>query len=89
MGHVLTDREVADMVKAGQASPILIVTTPAGAEVSIDGDEGGKTPQSFTLIRHGNVPRIITIKTDGYVTVEKTLMPDGNDTILNVNLVHK
>jgi PEGA domain len=88
-GHVLTAEELSQMVKKGQASLCLIVTTPVGADIYIDGNSSGKSPQGFTLMRHAEVPRVITIKMEGYATVEKTFVPDGQDIPLNVKLEKK
>jgi PEGA domain len=74
------------MVKNGQGSLCLIVTSPTGAEIEIDGDSAGESPQGFTLMRHGDVARVITIKMKGYVTVEKSFVPDGKDIALNLKL---
>jgi hypothetical protein len=88
-GHVLTEQELSQMMQNGQASLCLIVTTPAGAEIDIDGKSAGKSPQGTTLVRHADVARVITIKMEGYETVEKSFAPDGKDIVLNVKLKEK
>jgi hypothetical protein len=74
------------MVKAGEASRCLIITTPAGAEIDVDGNMAGKSPFLFSLLRHGDVPRTITIKMPGHVTIEKSYIPDGQDIPISVHL---
>jgi hypothetical protein len=88
-GHILTSDEELNAVKNGQASLCLIVTTPTGAEIYIDGNSSGKTPQGFKLMRHGDTPRVIAIKMEGYVTVEKSFIPDGTDIAIRLDLEKK
>jgi hypothetical protein len=75
-GKQSTPQQMADLVAQGNASRCAIVTTPAGAEVFIDGNKGGITPFIFVLIKRDK-PRIISIKMSGYKTVDKEIDPDG------------
>lgn len=85
-GHVETPKELAKMVKKGLASRCAVITTPAGAEVSIDGRQLGISPLAFVLARHGDTPRTITIRLNGYKILEKKLVPDGQVIPLAVTL---
>ena len=75
-GHSQTPQEQAQLIQNGQASKTAVITSPAGAEVYIDGNKGGVTPLVFVLIKR-DAPRTITIKLAGYKTVEQTYVPDG------------
>jgi hypothetical protein len=75
-GKQSTPEEMAELVKQGKASRCAVVTTPPGAEVFIDGNKAGVAPFAFALLTRDK-PRIITIKMDGYATVEKQVVPDG------------
>jgi hypothetical protein len=61
------------------------MTSPAGAEVYIDGNKSGVTPEAFVLIKRDN-PRVLTVKLAGYKTVEKTLIPDGKNIPISITL---
>jgi hypothetical protein len=84
-GHESTPAELAELVKQGKASKCAVVTSPVGAEVYIDGNKAGITPLAFVLIKRDN-PRVITVKMDGYKTVEKQLDPDGKVIPLGLTL---
>jgi hypothetical protein len=86
VGHVLTPQELADLVQKGQASKLAVVTSPPGAEVDVDGNKAGVSPLVFVLLKHGDTPRLITIKMSGYKTVEKKVVPDGKTVPLGLNL---
>jgi hypothetical protein len=45
----------------------------------------GVTPVAFTLVQR-DVPRIVTIKMDGYKTVEEQIVPDGKVVPMSVQL---
>jgi hypothetical protein len=77
IGHVQTPEEMADRVQAGQASRCAVITSPPGAEIYIDGNKAGVSPIAFVLLRNGDAPRVITIKMNGYKTVERKVVPDG------------
>jgi hypothetical protein len=47
------------------------------------------TPVNFVLLRHGSTPRTITIKSGGYKTVEKRVVPDGKDIQIVLELAHE
>jgi PEGA domain len=81
-----TPEERAQMLKDGQASRFMILTTPAGAEIDIDGNRLGVSPLGGTLLRYGDQYRTITVKMAGYVTVEKKFLPDGKDIPLGITL---
>ena len=83
--HVDTPQEMARLIETRQASKTVIITSPEGAEVYIDGNKAGVTPLVFVLIRRDN-PRVLTIKLPGYKTVEETLVPDGRNIPIVVSL---
>jgi hypothetical protein len=70
-------QELAQMVQSGLASWCGVYTTPSGAEVYVDGKTVGVAPIAFVLLKHGDTPRIITIKMDGYKTIERQVIPEG------------
>jgi PEGA domain len=84
-GHAGTSQEMARLIEKGQASKTEIITSPAGAEVYIDGNKAGATPLELVLIKRDS-PRTLTIKLPGYKTVEKTLVPDGENILIAVFL---
>ncbi|HWX56125.1 MAG TPA: PEGA domain-containing protein, partial [Verrucomicrobiae bacterium] len=85
-GRVLTPQELAEAVKAGRASKCAVITSPPGAEVFIDGNRAGVTPFVFILSKR-DTPRVVTVKMDGYKTVEKQVDPDGTNVPLALTLV--
>lgn len=86
VGHMLTPQEMAELVTKGEASRCAVVTMPSGAEVEIDGNRAGVSPLAFVLIKHGDAPRVITIKMNGYKTVEKKVIPDGKTIPIGLTL---
>ncbi len=70
-------QELAQMGQSGLASWCGVYTTPSGAEVYVDGKTVGVAPIAFVLLKHGDTPRIITIKMDGYKTIERQVIPEG------------
>jgi len=84
-GKQFTPQESAELVKEGKASPCAVITTPAGAEVFIDGNKGGVTPLIFVLSKR-ETARVITIKMSGYKIVEKQVVPDGTTIPISVQL---
>ena len=84
-GHLMSPQEQAQAIQNGQASITTVTTSPAGAEVYIDGNKGGVTPLEFVLNKR-DAPRAITIKLAGYKTVEKTFAPDGKPIPIAVTL---
>jgi hypothetical protein len=84
-GHLLTQDEGERLIQQGNASRAAVITNPAGAEVYIDGNKAGITPLAFVLIKRDN-PRVLTIKLTGYKTVEKTLIPDGKNAPMSIDL---
>ena len=84
-GKQFTPQELTELVKQGKASRCAVITVPAGAEVDIDGNKMGVTPVAFTLVQR-DVPRIVTIKMDGYKTVEEQIVPDGKVVPMSVQL---
>jgi hypothetical protein len=85
-GHVSTPQEDAELVQKGQASKVAVITSPPGAEIDVDGNKAGVSPVVFLLLKHGDTPRLITIKMSGYKTVEKNVIPDGKVIPLGLNL---
>jgi hypothetical protein len=84
-GHVLTPQELEEAVKAGRGSKCAIVTSPAGAEIFIDGNKAGISPVTFVLMKR-DAPRTITVKMAGYKTIEKQVEPDGKVIPLGLTL---
>jgi hypothetical protein len=81
-GHEATAAEMA------ASSKVLILSTPKGAEILVDGNLAGVTPLAFGLLSHGpDKPRVITVRLKGYVTVEKSVIPDGKDVPIGLTLV--
>jgi hypothetical protein len=78
--------ELAEMIKNGNASKCVIVTEPPGAEIYIDGFKAGVTPLVFALLKKGDAPRTIEVRMNGYRTIEKHLVPDGQLILLSSNL---
>ena len=76
-GATKSPAELADLIKTGKASRCVIVTEPPGAEIYIDGLKAGVAPLVFVLLKKGEFPRTVEIRMDGYRTVEKHLLPDG------------
>lgn len=75
-GRAMSPQEQVQAIENGQASITTVVTSPSGAEVYIDGNNGGVTPLRFVLNRR-DASRTITIKLADYKTVEKAVVPDG------------
>jgi hypothetical protein len=84
-GRAGTSQEMARLIEKGQASKTEIITSPAGAEVYVDGNKAGVTPLELVLIKRDN-PRALSINLPGYETVEKTLVPDGKHILIAVFL---
>lgn len=84
--QIPTQEEVAPMGKDSRASKCLFLITPGDAEIDIDGKKAGKSPLLLMLAQNGSVPRAITIKKEGYLTVQRSLTPDGNDIRVSVDL---
>lgn len=84
-GKQFTQQELTELVKQGKASRCAVITVPAGAEVDIDGNKMGVTPVVFILIQR-DTPRTVTVKMDGYKTVEKQIVPDGKIVPISLQL---
>ena len=78
VGHTPSRQELTELVQKGDASRCAVVTVPPGAEVSVDGNRLGVSPLAFVLLKKGEMSRTVTVKMNGYETVEKKLVPDGN-----------
>ena len=86
VGHVQTPQEMTALVEAGKASKCAVVTNPPGAEIDVDGNKAGVSPMVFVLLKHGDTPRIITIRMSGYKTVEMREVPDGKTIPIGLTL---
>jgi len=86
VGHAPSQQELAVLVQKGEASRCAVVTSPPGAEISIDGNRAGVSPMAFVLIRKGDTPRVVTIKMPGYKTIEKDFVPDGKTIPIGLTL---
>lgn len=69
-----------------QSSKCLVLTTPSGADIYVDGNRAGVSPLAFALLSHGTTPRVITVKMSGYKTVDKSIVPDGTNVPMGFNL---
>ncbi len=76
-GVARSPAELAELIKMGKASRCLIVTEPPGADIYIDGLKAGLAPLVFVLLKNGESARTVEIRMDGYRTVTKHLVPDG------------
>lgn len=85
MGHTPTPQEMAQLIRDGQASRCGVITTPPGAEVFVDGNKAGISPMALVMFKR-DTPRVVTIKLDGYKTVEKQFVPDGKDIPIAIEL---
>jgi hypothetical protein len=72
-----------------QALYCLIVTKPDGAEIDVDGVRTGQSPLFLRLLSKGAADRVVTLKKEGYLTVEKRFRPDGKDLQFDIDLVRK
>lgn len=84
-GRTYTPQEPAQLIHDGKASKTAVVTSPAGADVHLDGNKAGVTPLVFVLLKRDS-RRILTIKLAGYKTVEKSLVPDGKTIPISITL---
>lgn len=88
----------ADLQKAvaeGKASFLIINTTPAGANISVDGKPiapttadkatNSRTPTLFVLFKK-DAPRTIVISLNGYKPVERHLDPNGSPIAIETTL---
>ena len=78
-----------ELVSAGQESYTSIASIPPGAQIFVDGVLGGTTgsiPVMFFLLRHGDTPRVITIKRDGYELYEQKIVPNGSPILITAVL---
>jgi hypothetical protein len=84
-GRAGTSQELARLIEKGQASKTEVITSPAGAEVYVDGNKAGTTPLDLVLMKRDN-PRALTIKLPGHKTIENRLVPDGKNILIAVFL---
>lgn len=80
-----TPQAEQELINSGRASLCMVTTSPAGAEILVDGKRAGKTPMAFVLFRL-DTERVITIRLSGYNTIEKKISPDGKEVTLNLTL---
>jgi hypothetical protein len=85
-GRQFSREELVELIQKGQASKFAVVTQPPGAEVYLDGNRAATTPFAGVLARHGDTPRIITVKMAGYKTVENKVLPDGKLIPISIKL---
>jgi hypothetical protein len=69
--------EIDRLVQNGEASRGVVLTVPPGAQVYIDGNKAGLSPVSFVLVKNGDTPHTVTVKLEGFQTVERKINPDG------------
>lgn len=77
----LTGSELADLVSRGEASFCIVSTSPTGAEVYLDGKQMGVSELVFCMLK-SETPRTITIKMDGYKTLEGQCDPNGRTVVI-------
>ncbi len=75
-----------ELIKSGQAAICVIFSDPPGAEIYVDGEQLTVTPVAFALRKHDDTPRMITIKKQGYRTVQKAIVPSGQTAALDLVL---
>lgn len=78
--------QMRQLMQTGEASLCVILSDPSGADVYIDGKHAAVTPVTFTLRKQGDTPRVITVKKQGYRTIEKKITPDGRPAALDLTL---
>lgn len=86
-GYPTSPQQTDEPIKGGNASRCLVITSPSGATLFVDGKLAGKTPLAFYLFRHQDTPRTLTLKLAGYNTIEKQETPNGHDIVINLSLV--
>ena len=74
----LSQQAMLRQIKTGKASRCAIATTPAGAEVYVDGKFAGKAPLTIVLMQHDRY-REIMVKATGYRSYETQVWPNGAD----------
>jgi len=80
-----TPGELAEAIKAGNASKCIINIFPAGADIFVDGVKVGRPLEPFIIVKKDE-PRKIAVKLDGYKPIEKQVTPDGNLIVLGLIL---
>ncbi len=85
-GAAISVEEQAAWVTNGKGSKCVISTEPAGAEVYVNGLQGGITPLIFGLMKRDGTPWTSEIRLNGYKTIEKHLVPDGQPITIDVKL---
>jgi hypothetical protein len=78
-------RRFAPLVAEKKASICTVSTSPAGAEVILDGKKLGQTPMVFVMVKKVQA-RQLTLTLPGYHSVQYSLFPDGNPVPLTVHL---
>ena len=78
-------RRFAPLIAEKKASICTVSTTPAGAEVTLDGKKLGQTPMVFVMVKKVQA-RQLTLSLPGYHSVQYSLFPDGNPVPLTVHL---
>lgn len=80
-----TPEELAEAIKARNASKCIINIFPAGAAIFVDGIQVGRPLEPFIIVKKDK-PRRIAVRLDGYKPVEKQVTPDGNLIVLGLLL---
>ena len=70
-------RRLMPLVSERKASIVTVVSTPAGANVALDGRLLGQSPLVFVMVKKDQ-PRSLTLSMLGYVPMEYTLAPNGS-----------
>jgi hypothetical protein len=79
-------QRMSALIRNKEASYCSAQTTPAGAQITIDGEVVGVTPFAFVLIRHSDIPRTIIFSMPGHQSVIEKKVPDGLPIVLMENL---
>jgi PEGA domain len=81
----MTPELAAQLIQSGQASQLVVVSVPPGADIYVDGTKLGKTPFSILLMKK-DLDRTVTLRLDGYKDFEQKLAPNGQPLQLIGNL---
>jgi len=85
-GDKLTPAQIAEMRKNGTGSMTMIISTPSGADVILDGRTILRTPARFVMEKKGDAARTLVISMGGYKPFEQKVEVKGQTIMLNVKL---
>jgi len=85
-GDKLTPAQIAEMRKNGTGSMTMIISTPSGADVILDGRTILRTPARFVMEKKSDAARTLVISMGGYKPFEQKVEVKGQTIMLNVKL---